>query len=110
MACGCALFSVGRPRVAARVTDADRSAEQLARELYFQIFALAFRTPSRDGSLLKRGDAGRIVAAVFEALERIDELPRDRLTADDPDYPHIRLYGLPNPCRSGAVKILTVKA
>ena len=74
--------AVRRP---AGVTDADRSRQRLARELQFQILELALGTPSRQGAVLERGDAGGIVAAVFEALERVDQLRCDRLTADDSD-------------------------
>ena len=35
--------------------------------------------------MLERRHAGRVVAAIFEALERFDELRGDRLAADDPD-------------------------
>ena len=59
--------------------------ERLARELQFQILELALGAPSRQGAVLERGDAGGIVAAVFEALERVDQLRCDRLTADDSD-------------------------
>src|SRR5208282_5073429 len=78
---------LGRPAVRrpAGVTDADRSRQRLARELQFQILEFALRTPSRQGAVLKRGDAGGIVAAVFEALERVDELRCNRLSADDSD-------------------------
>ena len=51
----------------------------------FQVLELAFGAPPRQHAVLERRHAGRIVAAVFEALERIDELRRSRLTADDSD-------------------------
>jgi hypothetical protein len=50
------------------VADANRAAERLEREHCFQILA-----------------AGRVVAAIFEALECFDELRGDRLAADDSD-------------------------
>ena len=78
---------LGRPAVRrpAGVADADRSRQRLARELQFQILEFALGTPSRQRAVLERGDAGGIVAAVFEALERVDEKRCDRLTADDSD-------------------------
>jgi hypothetical protein len=53
--------------------------------------------------VLQRGDAGGIVAAIFEALERIDHLWRGRLMADDADYAAHRLRVTP-------ARLLTVKA
>ena len=35
--------------------------------------------------MLQRGDAGGIVAAVFESLQRLDDPPRDRARAQDAD-------------------------
>jgi hypothetical protein len=55
------------------VADADHAIERFARELLFQIPELAFGTPAREHAVLERGDAGGIIAAVFEALERIDQ-------------------------------------
>ena len=77
----------GRPAVRrpAGVADPDGAFERLAGKLRFQILELAFRAPPRQHAMLERGDAGRIVAAIFEALERVDEQRRDRLVADDSD-------------------------
>ena len=33
---------------------------------------------SRQLAVVERGDAGRVIAAIFEALERIDQMTRDR--------------------------------
>ena len=74
--------AVGRP---AGVADADRAIERLAREFLFQISELALGAPAREHAVLEGGDAGGIIAAVFEALERIDQQRRDRLAADDSD-------------------------
>ena len=76
--------AVGRP---AGVADADRALERLARELAFEVAQLAFGAPAREVPAFERGDAGRVIAAVFEALERIDELHRHRLTAENADNP-----------------------
>ena len=74
--------AMGRP---AGVADADRPGERLAREFLFQILQLAFGAAPRQHAVLERGDAGGIIAAVFEALERIDQERRDRFAADDFD-------------------------
>jgi hypothetical protein len=78
---------LGRPamRRPAGVADADRSRQRLAREPLFQILQFAFGAAPRQHAVLERGDARGVIAAVFEALERIDEQWRDRLVADDPD-------------------------
>ena len=55
------------------------------REPRFQILELALGAPPRQHAVLQRGDARGIIAAVFEALERIDQLRRSSLLADDSD-------------------------
>ena len=70
----------------ARVADADQPAERLAAELALQVDELAFGAPARQFAMLDGRDAGRVVAAVFEPLQRLDEQRRHRRVADDPDY------------------------
>jgi hypothetical protein len=48
-----------------------------------KIAELALGASARQGAMLERGDAGGIVAAVFEALERVDKLPRHRFMAEN---------------------------
>ena len=72
-------------RCPAGVADPDRAIERFADEFLFQIPELALGAPARQHANLKGGDAGGIIAAVFEALERIDQQRRDRLAADDFD-------------------------
>ena len=74
--------AMGRP---AGVADADQPGERLAREFLFQILQLAFGAAPRQHAVFEGGDAGRIIAAIFEALERIDQERRDRFAADDSD-------------------------
>ena len=74
--------AVGRP---AGVADADGARQRLARKPLLQVLELALGAPPRQHAVLERGDARGIVAAIFEALERIDQLRRGRLTADDSD-------------------------
>ena len=62
--------AVRRP---AGVADAYRSRERLACEPLLQILQFAFGAAPRQHAVLERSDARRIIAAVFEALERIDE-------------------------------------
>ena len=74
--------AVRRP---AGVADADRSRERFPRESLFQILELALGAAARQHAMLERGNASRIVAAILEAFERIDEKRRDRFAADDAD-------------------------
>src|SRR5262245_16219508 len=71
--------AVGRP---AGVADADRARERLACELRLEIAQLAFGAPASELPAFQRGDAGGIVAPVFEPLERVDQRARDRLTPE----------------------------
>ena len=79
--------AMGRP---ACMTDADRATERFAIETILERTELSFRTPAAKHAFLKRGDTGRVVAAIFEALERIDQLTRNRPVpenSDDPAHP-----------------------
>src|SRR5215831_1482791 len=79
--------SMGRP---ARMTDADGSAERLAFKARFKRAQLAFGASAAEHAFVEGGDARRVIAAIFETLERIDELAGDRLgseNSDDPAHP-----------------------
>ena len=78
---------LGRPAVRrpTGMADADRAGERLARQPRFQILQLSLRAPPREHAMLERRHARRIIAAIFEAPERIDQLRRGRLAADDSD-------------------------
>ena len=78
---------LGRPAVRrpAGVADADRAGERLEPELLLEILELALGAAPRQLAVFERGDARGIVAAIFQALERIDELRRRRFSADDSD-------------------------
>src|SRR6185436_11184367 len=73
-------LAVGRP---SGVADADQSLERVALQPRLEIAELALGTPARQRATLERGDTGGIVAAVFEALERVDKLPRHRFMAEN---------------------------
>jgi hypothetical protein len=80
------------------MTDADGAVQRFLGEARFQIAQLALGTPPRQRAPFQRGDARGIVAAVFESLQRIDELPRHRLTTENPNDPaQIRQSPLPQP-------------
>jgi hypothetical protein len=48
--------------------------------------ARAFRAQPRQVPVLKRRNPGGIVAAIFQPLERVDELIGNRLAAENSDY------------------------
>ena len=58
-------------------------AERLARELGFEIAQLALGTPAAELTAIQSGDAGGIIAPIFEPLERIDQRGGDRVTAEN---------------------------
>ncbi len=77
----------GRPpmRRPARVADPARAGQRVGAQHGFQVPELALGAPTRQPPVLERRDAGRVVAAIFEPLQRLDEQVRDRLTAEDAD-------------------------
>src|SRR6185437_10664398 len=54
-------------------------------ELQGKVAELAFRPPTRDFASLERGNAGAVIAPIFEPAQRLDQPPRDWLDADDAD-------------------------
>ena len=81
-------LAVGRP---ARVADADRARQRLAAEPRLEVHKLALGAPALDVAVDQGGDAGRIVAAIFQALQRLDQQGGDRRLADDSDdAAHVR--------------------
>ena len=78
-ACGCALVSVGLPCVAQRVWPMPIEPESGAAASFgLEVLELALGAPAFELSVLQRRDARQIVAAVFEALKRVDDRARDR--------------------------------
>ena len=76
-------LAVGRP---AGVADADRARRAArSRSRASRLRSLPSARRRVELAVLQRGDAGGIVAAIFEALERIDQLARDRLAAENSD-------------------------
>ncbi len=74
--------TVGGP---ARMSDAGVAVERLLQEPAFQVAQLAFGTAPLQVAVLDRGDAGGIVAAVFQPPQRIHEVRCNRLLPDDSD-------------------------
>src|SRR5262249_57804911 len=72
--------AVGRP---AGVPDADGGGQRSAPEPGFEVAQLALGPPAGKLSALQRGNAGGVVAPVFEPLERIDKQARERFTPEN---------------------------
>jgi hypothetical protein len=64
---------------------AGRAGQRLVGEKPFEVEQLALGTAARELAVDDGGDAGRIIAAVFEAFQRIDEAAGNRLVSDDTD-------------------------
>src|SRR5665213_3624159 len=75
----------GRPAVRrpAGVADADIAAKRIALEPLRQRGKLALGAASPKMDVVKRGNTGGIVAAIFETLERIDQMSGDRFGPDN---------------------------
>src|SRR5690606_17845534 len=67
----------------ARMADTDVASERGGFQPTLEIDQLALRPPAFELAFFDRGDTGRVIAAIFEALERIDDQWRDRTIADD---------------------------
>ncbi len=85
-------LAVGGP---AGMADADIAGERLALQPLFQRLQFALGAPARQRAMIERGDAGGVVAAIFKALERIDQMARHRFASensDDPAHPFGRPF------------------
>ena len=94
--CGCALLSVGAPCVAQRVwpmpvVPASGDAVQHRGE----IAELALGAAALDVAVHQRGDAGAVIAAIFQPAQRIQDQRRRRPRADDAnDAAHLASFPL----------------
>ena len=88
VACGWALVSVGLPWVAQRVWPMpERPGERRAVELVLEVAELALGAAAGELPVFEGGDAGRVVAAIFEALEGVEKQRRRRPRPQYPDDP-----------------------
>src|SRR5258706_8813868 len=69
----------------ARMADAGCSGERRAIQHGFQIFDLSLGAAAIDMAVHQGGNAGRIVAAISQPLQPIDQEGRCRLLAEDAD-------------------------
>src|SRR5260370_40531694 len=69
----------------AGVSDAGMPRERLGPQSCLEILELALGAAALETVAFQRGDAGGIVAAIFEALERIHNLIRNRTAPENAD-------------------------
>ena len=92
MGVGFRRLAVRRP---ARMANADRSAKRRCGKFRLQVFQLALGAPSLNTAALERRNAGEIVAAVFEPLQRIDDRTGDGPAPQNSDNSTHRKKPLP---------------
>ena len=71
----------------ARVPDTGQAGERLGQQARFQIAQFAFGAAARQRAGFDGRDASRIITAVFETPERVDQIGRDRRFTEDSDDP-----------------------
>ncbi len=82
MGVGLARPAMRRP---AGVADADGAVDRVLAQAPLQIGQLALGPAALDPAADQGGDAGRIIAAILQALQRLDQAGRDRPGPDDAD-------------------------
>jgi hypothetical protein len=78
-------FSGASMRRPPRVANPDVTLERLFVEPHLEIAELTFGASTIKMSVLERGDAGAVVAAVLETAQRVDQVNRDRLIGENSD-------------------------
>ena len=69
----------------ARMGDADIAVQRFRGEHAREIVELALGTAAIELAALNRADAGHVIAAIFEALQTVEQALRHRFATDDPD-------------------------
>ena len=82
MRIGLSRPAMGRP---AGVANADGPAQRFALEPRFERAQFAFSAPAPEDTVVERCNARGIIAAVFKALEGINQLPGNRLGPQNSD-------------------------
>src|SRR5579863_2553458 len=88
----------------AGVTDADRALHRLALQPGREICQLALGPPPLDAAVDQGRDPGRIIAAVFQAPQPLDQLGRDRFPRNNPDDAAHQPFFLCNRARSSLAR------
>jgi hypothetical protein len=84
MRVGFARSAVRRPP---RVADADHALQWRFRQPQFEVLELALGPPARQVATFERRDTGRVVAAIFEPLQSLDDRIGDRRAPQNSDDP-----------------------
>ena len=74
--------AVRRP---ARVADAGVALQRLLQQARLEVAQLALGAAALEVAVLDGGDAGRVIAAILEPTQRVDEVGRDRLLPENAD-------------------------
>ncbi len=82
MRVGLIRLAVGGP---SRMADAGMTGERFGFQSRFEVFQLAFGATAREAVAFQRGDTSGIVTAIFQPLERIHDLIRDRSASENAD-------------------------
>ncbi len=80
MGVGLGRLSMRRP---AGMADAGRARQRGGCQPRLEVFQFSFGPAARKLAVFKRGDAGRVVASVFQALQRVDDGAGDRPRSKD---------------------------
>ena len=72
-------------RSPARMGDAGDAVERVLFQLSREIVELALGAPADKLAILDRANAGRVIAAIFEPLQAVEQPLRDIRLSDDPD-------------------------
>ncbi len=86
-------------RSPSRVGDPDPSAKRLGLQFPLQVVELALGPATLERAVFKRADARRVVAAIFEPLEPVEQPPGNILVTDDANN---SAHSIPPPSRSSA--------
>ena len=92
MRVGLGRLAVRRP---AGMADADGALDRIEVESAGEVGELAFGAAALDAAIDKSGDAGRIIAAVFEAAQPLDQAWRHCLFGDDADNAAHQVFPFP---------------
>ena len=96
LACGWALLRSACHASPSGYGRCRSAAERRALELGLEVLQLALGAQPRQPAALQRRDARRVVAAIFEPLQRRDDLRRDRaLSQNADDSAHCPIPGRP---------------
>jgi hypothetical protein len=94
--CICMRMRIGFRRPAMRgppcMAYADPSRQRLGGEARLEVFELAFGPATRQPATFERGNAGRVIAAIFEPPQSFEERSGNRAV---PDHADNSAHGLP---------------